>query len=113
MMVTSTENQKSETEELAKVMFDCQVFVAEEEIKDEKMSKLVGCNAKIENSNEKNKFCPRRHYYLDLHRRFGRSDPWKESAMRAVAIVAASEVCGAEAAEMNEGGKQVAGETKF
>ena len=59
MMVTSTENQKAETKELAKVMFDCQVFVAEEEIKDEKMCKLVGWNAKIENSNEKKQVLPK------------------------------------------------------
>ena len=50
---------------------------------------------------------------MDLHRRFGRSDPWKESVMRAVAIVAASEACGVEATEVNKGEKQEDGETKF
>ena len=33
-------------EELAKAMFDGQVFVAEEENKDEKKCRLVGCNGR-------------------------------------------------------------------
>ena len=107
------ESQQAEMEELAKTMFDGQVFMAEEEHKDESVCKLVGCFAKVNTSNDKNKFCSRRHYYLDHHRRFGPSDPWKKSAMRALAIVAASENCGVEAAETGELVKQEEDSWKF
>lgn len=90
------ENQRLEMEAMSKEMFDGQVFVAEE-TKAADTCQLVGCDKKIDMNNPKNKFCSRRHFYLDHHRRFGHSDQWKKAAISAAAILAISEMDVAEA----------------
>ena len=96
------ENQRREMEALSKEMYEGQIFMAEDEEKGEKMCQLKGCNKEIDKGNGKNRFCSRRHFYLDHHRRFGHSDQWKKAAMGAAAILAISEMDRAEAAAVTK-----------
>ena len=79
-------------------MYEGQVLLAEDEKKGKNICQLHGCDKEIEGGNEKNKFCSRRHFYLDHPRRFGPSDQWMKAAMSAAAILAISEIDCAEAA---------------
>ena len=92
------EYQRKGMEALSKEMYEGQVFMAEDEEKPAKVCQLQGCNKKIEGDNDRNKFCSRRHFYLDHHRRYGHSDQWRNAALGAAAILAISEMDRAEAA---------------
>ena len=59
---------------------------------------LAECRKPIDEKNKNNKYCSRRHFYLDHHRKYGWSDTWKKSASMAMAIETAENVAGAEAA---------------
>ena len=100
------EMQRAEMEELAKDMFDGQVLMTEEVESNSKKCALVGCEKPIDENNPKNKFCSRRHYYLDHHRKFGHSDQWKRAALQAISVIAVSEMIGAEAAKFEKGNEE-------
>ena len=88
---------------MAKDMFEGEIFLADEKVKDEDKCQLRGCEAKVDkDKNPHHKFCCRRHFYLDHHRKFGHSDQWKRAAYQALAVVAAAEATGVEGAKVEE-----------
>lgn len=62
---------------------------------------LVGCNRAIRGASDGHKFCSRRHFYLNNHRREGWRDTWRDAAKTAVAVLMASEIGGADAVSVD------------
>ena len=99
------EVEKEELETASKEIYDGQVFaVTEEKINEENMCALAGCLREVDNKEAKHKYCSRRHYYLDFHRKNGNSDQWKKVALSSVVTLSMAELPKAEAANVEEEG---------
>ncbi len=95
--------EKEELEAASKEIYEGQVFMASEEsVNKEGKCALDGCFREIDSKDAKHRFCSRRHYYLDFHRKNGNSDQWKKAALGAVATLSLAEIPKAEAAEVKE-----------
>lgn len=92
------EVEKEELEAASKEIYEGQIFVTLEE-KESKEGKcaLEGCNRLIDSADTRHRFCSRRHYYLDFHRKNGNSDQWKKAAFGALATLSLAEIPVAEA----------------
>ena len=86
-----------EHEEAAKEMFESRVFAAEE-VKAKGTCALPGCEKEVEKVTGKEKFCSRRHFYLNAHRRGKPHDAWRTAAAYAVVHLLSEGVPFAEAA---------------
>ena len=105
--------EKEEMEAASKEIYEGQVFVAlEENVSKEGKCALEGCFREIDSKDSKHRFCSRRHYYLDFHRKNGNSDQWKKAALGAVATLSLAEIPKAEAAG-NEKEESIFEDTKM
>ena len=107
------EVEKEELEAASKEIYEGQIFVASEE-KENKEGKcaLEGCNRLIDSADTRHRFCSRRHYYLDFHRKNGNSDQWKKAAFGALATLSLAEIPVAEAA-VNEKAESFSDDVKM
>ena len=94
------EKMNQEHDEAAKELFEGQVFAAEEAKVDGQCA-LPGCDKMVEKTTGKEKFCSRRHFYLNSHRQGRPHNAWRTAAACAVAHLV-SEVPLAEAANEKE-----------
>ena len=90
--------EKEEMEAASKEIYEGQIFEVSEDVnnKDNKCA-LAGCHREIDNKEARHKYCSRRHFCLDFHRKNGNSDQWKKVAMGAVATLSLAEIPTAEA----------------
>ena len=92
------EMEKEEMEAASKEIYEGQIFeVSEDADNKENKCALAGCSREVDNKEAKHKYCSRRRFYLDFHRKNGNSDQWKKVAMGAVATLSLSEIPTAEA----------------
>ena len=92
------EMEKEEMEAASKEIYEGQIFeVSEDADNKENKCALAGCFREVDNKEAKHKYCSRRHFYLDFHRKNGNSDQWKKVAMGAVATLSLAEIPTAEA----------------
>ena len=79
-------DEEKEQDEAAWRLFDGEVLEVEEIPKE--ICQLPGCGKKLTTDQGHHRYCSRRHYYKDYHRRGLREDLWEKSARVSVALLA-------------------------